>query len=361
MPARNHSASRLLVLTLLASGPSALAATSPASSPAEVTATVTGAAPTTSPTATRAPGAPTPGAVVQGEMAPLRVKPGPLPVLDRPLLSLQPGTAKPGDPVLVTVRGAAGLPTGTLGGRALRFFAWREGYLALTSLPVELSPGTQGVDVMAPGKGLPVALSGTLEVLAPGYRERELRVASKYVSPPKAVKARMEADRKAFAAAFAQPFQAPLFGQNFAWPRQDVVTAPFGDRRSFNGKLQSQHFGVDLDGDPGAPVVAANDGTVVMARDNYASGNTVLVHHGAGLYTAYFHLSRIDVKSGAKVKQGEGLGLVGSTGRVTGPHLHWGVKADDRWVDGQTLLKLDFLGTQETPGVAVSSPGLANP
>ncbi|RKH19529.1 M23 family metallopeptidase [Corallococcus praedator] len=295
-------------------------------------------------------------------MAPLRVKPDSLgPVLDRPLLSLQPSSAKPGDPVVVTVRGAAGLPTGTLGGRPLRFFAWREGHLALTSLPVELPPGTQVVDVMAPGKGLPVALSGALEVLAPGYRERELRVASKYVSPPKAVKARMEADRKAFAAAFAQPFREPLFGQNFAWPRQDVVTAPFGDRRSFNGKLQSQHFGVDLDGDPGAPVVAANDGTVVMARDNYASGNTVLVHHGAGLFTAYFHLSRIDVKDGAQVKQGDGLGLVGSTGRVTGPHLHWGVKADDRWVDGQTLLKLDFFGAQETPGVAVSSPELANP
>ena len=328
MPARNHSASRLLLLTLLASGPSVLATPSPASPPA----------------------------VARGEMAPLPVKP-----VSGPRLSLQPVSAKPGDPVLVTVRGASGLPTGTLDGRPLRFFAWQDGYAALTSLPVEQSAGTVGVDVTAPGRGLPVALSGSLEVGAPGYRERELRVANKYVSPPKAVKARMEADRKAFAAAFAQPFRTPLFGQNFAWPRKDEVTAPFGDRRSFNGKLQSQHFGVDLDGDPGAPVLAANDGTVVMARDNYASGNTVLVHHGAGLYTAYFHLSRIGVKDGAKVKAGEELGLVGSTGRVTGPHLHWGVKADDRWVDGQTLLKLDFFGAQETPGVAVSSPDLGNP
>ncbi|RKH73817.1 M23 family metallopeptidase [Corallococcus interemptor] len=332
MPARTPSAA--LVLSLLATGTPALAAT-----PAPAT-----------------PGVRAPGAVLPGELAPLKVAP-----VDRPHLSLQPANPKPGDPVLVTVRGASALPTGTVAGRPLRFFAWNNGYAALTSLPVEQTEGSVPVDVTAVGRGLPVLLSGALTVGAPGFRERELKVANKYVSPPKAVKARMEADRKAFAAAFAQPFQAPLFGQNFAWPREATVTAPFGDRRSFNGKLQTQHFGVDLDGATGSPVVAANDGTVVMSRDNYASGNTVLVHHGAGLFTAYFHLSRIDVKEGAKVKQGEALGLVGSTGRVTGPHLHWGVKADDRWVDGQTLLKLDFTGAPETPGVATNAPGLGSP
>lgn len=354
MPARTPSASRVLVLTLLASSAPALAAATPSASSAVVTGSVPGTPRAT--TGTRAPGAPTSGAVVQGELAPLPVNP-----VDGPRLSHQPASAKPGDPVLVTVRGAASLPTGTLAGRTLRFFAWHDGFAALTSLPVELAPGTVTVDVTAPGRGLPVLLSSVLKVDPPGFRERELRVANKYVSPPKAVKARMEADRKAFAAAFAQPFRAPLFAQNFAWPREATVTAPFGDRRSFNGKLQTQHFGVDLDGVTGAPVVAANDGTVVMARDNYASGNTVLVHHGAGLYTAYFHLSRIDVKSGAKVKQGDALGLVGSTGRVTGPHLHWGVKADDRWVDGQTLLKLDFTGAPAAPGVAANASGLGTP
>jgi murein DD-endopeptidase MepM/ murein hydrolase activator NlpD len=344
MPARKSSASRVLALTLLASGPSAFAASPPAASPAVITVATT---PVPAAPGLRAPGAPTSGAMLPGETAPLSVKPG-----QGPLMAIQPGSAKPGDPVLVMVRGASTPPTGTLAGRPLRFFAWNDGYAALGSLPVETAPGTALVDVTAVGRGLPVLLSGALTVTEPGFRERELRVAGKYVSPPKKVKARMEADRKAFAAAFAQPFAPPLFHQNFAWPRDATVTAPFGDRRSFNGKLQSQHFGVDLDGGVGAPVVSANAGTVVMARDNYASGNTVLVHHGAGLFTAYFHLSRIDVKDGAQVKQGDALGLVGSTGRVTGPHLHWGVKVDDRWVDGQTLLKLDFTGAPEAPGVA---------
>ncbi|WP_426751016.1 M23 family metallopeptidase [Myxococcus sp. Y35] len=261
-----------------------------------------------------------------------------------PQLTLQPSTAKPGDPVLVTVRGVTAPPTGTLAGRALRFFPWGDGYLAVTGLPVELTPGAAQVTAMGPvTPGAPqVELTGTLDVVEPGYPSRELRVAGKYVKPPAAVRKRMAADRRAFAEAFAQPFTPPHFAQNFAWPRQDRITAPFGDRRTFNGKLSSQHFGVDIDGDPGTPVQAANDGTVVMARNNYAAGNTVLVHHGAGLYTAYFHLSRIGVKLGETVKQGQELGRVGSTGRVTGPHLHWGVKVDGLWVDGESLLKMDF-------------------
>lgn len=272
-----------------------------------------------------------------------------------PSLSVQPGTAKPGDPVLVTVSGLDSAPTGTLNGRPLRFYEAAGGWQAITGLGVEHPVGATEVKVV--GKSLPegtaVELTGTLDVVEPGYPERQLKVAGKYVKPPKSVKARMAEDRAAFAAAFSQEFRAPLFQKNFAWPRQDRITAPYGDRRSFNGKLQSQHFGVDIDGDTGTPIHAANDGVVVMTRDNYSAGNTVILHHGGGLYTSYFHLSKILVKKGAKVQQGQKLGLVGKTGRVTGPHLHWGVKVDNLWVDGLTLLKVDFLAPAE-PRVATT-------
>ncbi len=119
-----------------------------------------------------------------------------------------------------------------------------------------------------------------------------------------------------------------------------MITAPFGDRRTFNGNTQSQHYGIDLDGKTGAPIVAANDGTVVLIRDCYTSGNTVIVHHGAGLYSLYFHLSKFLVKEGAKVKRGQRLGLVGRTGRVTGPHLHWSMKVGDLYVDPASILRL---------------------
>lgn len=267
---------------------------------------------------------------------------------ERPLLTLQPTVARPGDPVLVTVRGLTQAPTGTLGERPLRFYPTREGFQALTGLPVELEPGQVPVKVVAPvlGSASPLEVTGTLDVVAAGWPSRTLKVARKFVvkKPAPEVQARMEADRAAFAAAFAQSFVAPVFQENFAWPRQDSITAPYGDLRTYNGKKQSQHYGTDIRGATGTPVYAANAGTVVMSRDAYASGNTVLVHHGAGLYTAYFHLSAMDVKDGERVERGQLLGKVGATGRVTGPHLHWGVKVDDMWVDGETLLKLDFSG-----------------
>jgi murein DD-endopeptidase MepM/ murein hydrolase activator NlpD len=133
-----------------------------------------------------------------------------------------------------------------------------------------------------------------------------------------------------------------LFEEPFAWPKLSRLTAPFGDLRMFNGKKQSQHFGTDIDGDTGDPAYAANDGVVVMNRECFGSGNTVLIHHGLGIYTAYFHLSRFDVKKGDRVRKGDQVGLVGMTGRVTGPHLHWGVKIDGRWIDPESLLRLDF-------------------
>jgi murein DD-endopeptidase MepM/ murein hydrolase activator NlpD len=273
-----------------------------------------------------------------------------------PSLSIQPGTAKPGDPVLDTVSGLSSAPTGTLAGKPLRFYAASGVWQAITGLGVEHPVGATEVKVhgKALPEGTPVELAGTLDVVEPGYPERQLQVAGKYVKPPESVKARIAEDKAAFAAAFSQDFVEPVFEKNFEWPRQDRITAPFGDRRSFNGKLQSQHFGVDVDGDTGAPIYAANEGVVVMTREAYSSGNTVIVHHGAGLYTTYFHMSKMLVRKGAKVKQGQKLGLVGKTGRVTGPHLHWGVKVDGFWVDGLTLLKLDF-GAPVEPRVASRS------
>ncbi len=268
---------------------------------------------------------------------------------ERPRISLQPTAARPGDPVLVTVRGLTQAPTGTVGERPLRFYPVAEGFQAITGLPVELTPGRVPVKVTVPARAnaAPVELTSTLDVVAPGWPSRTLKVANKFVKakPPPEVQARMEADKAAFTTAFAQSFVPPLFEQNFAWPREDTITAPYGDLRTYNGKKQSQHFGTDIRGATGVPVHAANAGTVVMTRDAYASGNTVLVYHGAGLYTAYFHLSAMDVKDGERVTRGQLLGKVGATGRVTGPHLHWGVKVDDLWVDGETLLKLDFGGT----------------
>ncbi|MBX7112959.1 MAG: M23 family metallopeptidase [Myxococcaceae bacterium] len=255
-------------------------------------------------------------------------------------VQVQPGQARPGDLVLITVHGATQTPTGTLGKHTLQFFSHGPVHQALFGLPSDIDGGEQWELSVRAGPQPPI--DGVLEVLPAGFPKRELTVAARFISPSAKDRQQMAADARAFKAAFGQKPAARLFSGNFEWPRWSDITAPFGDQRMFNGKRQSQHYGTDIDGQTGDEVRASNDGVVVMTRECFGSGGTIILHHGMGLYTAYFHLSRKDVKQGQKVSRGELIGLVGKSGRVTGPHLHFGAKLDGRWVNAESLLKLDF-------------------
>jgi murein DD-endopeptidase MepM/ murein hydrolase activator NlpD len=114
----------------------------------------------------------------------------------------------------------------------------------------------------------------------------------------------------------------------------------FGVKRIFNGKVAEQpHTGTDYPVPVGSPVLAAADGTVVVANDLFFEGNTVMIDHGDGLITMYFHLSDIKVQDGQEVKKGHTLGRVGSTGRATGPHLFFGVRWHDARINPALLLE----------------------
>jgi len=267
---------------------------------------------------------------------------------------VQPGSARPGDPVLITVTGVTEAPSGRLGAEELTFLPFHAGFQALVGLSVEKDPGVLPLEVIVADDAGRRSIQGSVDVLPAGFRRRALTVSKRFTSPSKKDRQRAERDTKAFAEAFDRDFEPWLFAGDFDWPRPAELTAPFGDIRLLNGQKTSQHFGLDLDGDTGDPVTAANDGEVVLVRDCFASGNTVLLHHGGRLFTAYFHLSKILVKDGEVLKKGQLLGLVGKTGRVTGPHLHWGVKLDGRWVNGETLLALRFDEPLEAP--ALPSP-----
>ena len=262
-----------------------------------------------------------------------------------PSLELLPSRVKPGDPVLVVVRGVEGVPEGTVGTRPAAFYPRGAGAESLLGIPVEQEPGIVEVRVTAGA----VTLGAPLEVLPPEFPERKLTVASRFVKIPASARARIKADQAAFQKAWATPFRPRAFSDNFQKPRDSDITAHFGDKRTLNGKKTTQHYGLDLDGSTGDEIRAANDGRVVMVRDCYTSGNTVLVDHGAGLVTAYFHLSRFLVKAGQEVRRGQLLGLVGKTGRVTGPHLHFGAHLDALWVNPQALLALPFPGAASPP------------
>ena len=262
-----------------------------------------------------------------------------------PSVEVIPARVKPGDPVLVVVRGAQGLPDGTVGTREASFYLHGSDAEALVGIPVEQEPGLLEVHVSAAGGHL----RAPLEVVPPEFPERKLTVASKFVRIPASARKRIKADQAAFQKAWATPFRPRAFSDNFEKPRDSLITAHFGDKRTLNGKKTTQHFGLDLDGSTGDEIRAANDGRVVMVRDCYTSGNTVLVDHGGGLITSYFHMSKFLVKPGQEVKRGELLGLVGKTGRVTGPHLHFGAHLGTLWVNPQALLALPFPGAASPP------------
>jgi murein DD-endopeptidase MepM/ murein hydrolase activator NlpD len=262
-----------------------------------------------------------------------------------PSLELVPGRVKPGDPVLVVVRGTEELPEGTVGSRPAAFYRQGDHAEALVAIPVEEEPGLVQVRVTAGG----ISLGAPLEIVPPEFPERKLTVASKFVKIPPSARARIKADQAAFQKAWDTPLRPRAFSDNFEKPRDSEITARFGDKRTLNEKKTTQHFGLDLDGATGDEIRAANEGRVLMVRDCYTSGNTVLVEHGAGLITAYFHLSKFLVKKGQEVRRGQLLGLVGKTGRVTGPHLHFGAHIGILWVNPQALLALPFPGGASPP------------
>lgn len=255
---------------------------------------------------------------------------------------LQPGVARPGDAVLVEVTGATEAPSGQLGSTALVFLPFQGRWVALTGLPVDQKAARLALQITGQSAEGAERVEGDLEVRKPDFRRRQLTVSKRFTSPSRKDRLRSAADQRAFTETFDRDFEPWAFDGGFAWPRQADVSAPFGDLRLFNGKKQSQHFGSDLDGEIGDSIFSTNAGEVVMARDCFGSGNTVMVHHGGRLFTAYFHLSAFAVKVGDRVTRGQLLGKVGKTGRVTGPHLHFGAKLDGHWVDPESLLRLEF-------------------
>lgn len=178
-----------------------------------------------------------------------------------------------------------------------------------------------------------------LNIAAGIFRVQRLSVDPRYVEVPKEELERVKADQVRVAEAYRRGSAVRLF-TSFARPLKAPSNRNFGARRVYNGKTKSFHAGLDMLAPKGTSVQAAGDGRVALAGDLYFSGGTVLLDHGGELFTQYMHLSRVDVKDGDIVAKGTILGLVGATGRVTGPHLHWGAKLHGARVNPEVLLAL---------------------
>jgi murein DD-endopeptidase MepM/ murein hydrolase activator NlpD len=182
---------------------------------------------------------------------------------------------------------------------------------------------------------------GQVEVTAKQFPTTELTVEPGYVdlSPENQERAAREA--RETAAIYATVTPERYWSEPFAVPIPGTTSGNnFGHRRVFNGQSRDPHSGADLRATTGTPIYAANRGRVVLAKDLFFSGNAVFIDHGLGVYSVYLHLSEIRVVPGEMLEKGTLLGLAGATGRVTGPHLHWGARVQDARVDPFSLLGL---------------------
>ena len=257
----------------------------------------------------------------------------------------------PGDLVRVDVAAPEPLAScrGSLRGEALTFVPdCPEGgpcatWSAWAALDLDWEPGRLDVAVTATspaGEALTATTSAQLR--AKSFPTSELKVEGKYVEPPKAAQARIARDNAKLAKVYALRTPAPPPRSAWHRPVPGEPTGVFGSRRVFNGQKRKPHAGLDLRAPTGTAVESAGPGKVALAEDLYFSGNTVVVDHGGGLFLLYAHLSRLDVRPGDVVQPGTQLGLSGATGRVTGPHLHWGGKVGSRIFDPTSLLDPAF-------------------
>lgn len=180
----------------------------------------------------------------------------------------------------------------------------------------------------------------TLTILPKEFPTRELEVESRYVTPPANVQDRIRKERELVDSIFTSITPEKLWRGAFKVPVPGDVISAFGKRTVFNRQPRSFHSGTDFRGAVGTPIRAPNSGRVVLTRDLYYSGNTVILDHGLGLYSYLGHMSAITVKEGDRVETGDIVGKVGATGRVTGPHLHWTVRLRISRVDPVSLLSI---------------------
>ncbi|WP_343560343.1 M23 family metallopeptidase [Kiloniella sp. b19] len=190
-----------------------------------------------------------------------------------------------------------------------------------------------------------VEANGNRSVQQEALRKRDYEiqriegVARKYVSPPAETQKRIQDDARRVRLARQAVLERTDFADAFIWPAKGVISGVYGSQRFFNGEPRRPHFGVDIAAPTGTPVYAPAGGKVTLVRDLYFSGWTVILDHGHGLSSSFLHLEKASVEVGQELKQGDLLGLMGATGRVTGPHLDWRMNWYSQRVDPAVLVE----------------------
>jgi murein DD-endopeptidase MepM/ murein hydrolase activator NlpD len=260
------------------------------------------------------------------------------------LVSVKARAIQPGELLVVDVTAAAtadAVSVRAFGRETPAFRVDRDHWRALIGVDLDAALRTYRIEAAASSSGRTVERGGRdIRVRPRQFATRRLRVDEAFVNPPAESEPRIAAEGAELARIFATVTPARSWTAPFVRPVPGPANSAFGTRSLFNGQPRNPHSGGDFLSPAGTPVKAPNAGRVVLARDLYYSGNTVVIDHGLGLYSLLAHLSAIDVREGSQVRPGQVIGKVGATGRVTGPHLHWAVHVAGARIDPLSLLTL---------------------
>jgi len=217
-------------------------------------------------------------------------------------------------------------------------------YEGLIGIDMSTSPATYEIKVVATDEGNRVYSSTLpLRVEKVDFGTQTLSLPPHMVELDAKTLERVNQEARRLEALFQTSRDERLWEDVFIRPVEGEISTGFGLNRIINRKQRSQHTGVDLRAETGTPVLACNHGVVVFVDELFFSGKSVILDHGWGLYSMYFHLSEALVKEGDRVRTGTILGRVGSTGRSTGPHLHWGIRINGARVDPLALVEIGRL------------------
>jgi murein DD-endopeptidase MepM/ murein hydrolase activator NlpD len=226
--------------------------------------------------------------------------------------------------------------------------------IAVVGLALGAKPGTHYLSARTRGDK-PVKLS--FQVSDKAYETQHITIKDKRkVNPEKRDLERISREQQQIKAALRNWSDTDTVPLEFLKPVDGPTSSPFGLRRFFNEQPRKPHSGLDIAAPEGTPIRAPAPGTIINTGDYFFNGNTVFIDHGQGLITMYCHMHRIDVETGQRVAAGEVIGAVGMTGRVTGPHLHWGVSLNDSRVD-----PLLFMTGAETAAAGMTDIGGTTP
>jgi len=252
-------------------------------------------------------------------------------------ISIFPENIYPGDVFVINID-SKNTPTAQFQGRLVNFYQNNGGYKALAFVDISTEPGQYLLTINHNNQRITYNIAVKLKKFP--VKNITLKSEKVFLSPEN--EKRADAEEALLKSIWNNVTPYPLWKSNFIKPINSTITSPFGVKRIINKKKESRHRGTDYRGETGTTIKSINSGIVALTDNHFFGGKTIVINHGLGLYSVYLHLSQTSVSNGDHVSKGDKIGLVGSTGRASGPHLHLSVKLYGESINPESLYELDL-------------------